>query len=181
MHVALFVCLLFSSKTSFFPLDCYTYSLSTFSCRVLLFLAAFLLSFIPNSPTVWSWFKGLNTDLLSFCLYSPWSLKTSFIPPCAPIVLCLTSLMLKCPCLCPHTPASSVIQVHVSACICSNCYLEFAVRGRLNDSWKDRLGEGERGLFVARTACWWILWQFLLPPCCFHPISASSCYLPLVL
>lgn len=152
MHVALFVRFLFSSETCFFPLLIAVLILSLpFHVVFFLFCLPF---FYPSFPILPQCEAGSRApDLLSFCLYSPRSLKSSFIPPCSPIVLCLTLLVLKCSCPCLDTCANSVVQVHASACICSNCYLEFAVRGRLSDSWKDRFGEGERGLFDARTAC----------------------------
>lgn len=109
-----------------------------------------LWSLTPISPAVWSWFKGLGSDLVSFCLCSPWSLKSFFIPPaspCEPVFLRLTLLVLKCQCPCPCTLTTHVLQVHGSTWMCSNCYWEFAIRGRLRDSWKDRFWWRGAGTF----------------------------------
>lgn len=91
-----------------------------------------VLSLHSNSPAVWSLFMDLVSDLVSFCLYSPWSLKSFFhlsVPSHSVCLLlkCLTLWVLKCQCPCQRTPSAHVLQVHVSAWITSNCYWEFAM------------------------------------------------------
>lgn len=81
----------FSSPCLFFLMPCSFLSLSL-SPPICLSLPQPLLplwSLTPNSAAVWSRFKGLSSDLVSFCLYSPWSLKKLF-SSLLPLPVCLS-------------------------------------------------------------------------------------------